>query len=207
MMASSIPVSPRTPGRAFFDGATHAEFDMQVHPSIDPDDLRLEPLADFWHRFVWRGTLPRREDFHPGDFRSLLGNLLLLDRMEDRRQTRFRLVGTTLTGILRRDATGRRVVDTYEPALAERMLHNLDFVATTRSPIRVCTTLTTEAGGLCRGEALLIPLFEGDGPRAPVRMVLGGATWLRVSRSDQVFPSSALRPWDRSLLAERPSLH
>lgn len=206
-MSRSLHLSTRTPGRTFFDGAAQADFDMQVDPSITPDDARLEPLADFWHRFVWRGTLPRRADFHPGDFRSLLGNLLLLDRLEDRQQARFRLVGTALTGILCRDATGRRVTDTYEPMLAERMLHNIDFVVTTRSPVRVCTTLRTEAGGLCRGEALLIPLFGGNGPRAPVSMVLAGATWLRFTRNGQALPGSSLRPWDQSLLADPGRLH
>lgn len=206
-MNSSLHLRTRTLGRRFFDGAACADFDMQVDPSITPDDARLEPLADFWQRAVWRGALPRRADFDPGDFRSLLGNLLLLDRLEDRRQTRFRLVGTALTGILCRDATGRRITDAYEPMLAERMLHNIDFVATTRSPVRVCTTLRTDVGGLCRGEALLIPLFDGNGPRAPVRMVLGGATWLRFARSGQALPGSSLRPWDQSLLAEEGRLH
>ncbi len=206
-MASSIPVSSETPGRAFFDGTARAEFDMHVDPSITPDDERLAPLADFWHRFVWRGVLPRRADFHPGDFRSLLGSLLLLDRLEDREETRFRLVGTALTGILRRDATGRRIIDAYEPMLAERMLRNLDFVVTTRSPVRVCTTLKTEAGGLCRGEALLIPLFESTGPRAPVRMVMGGAIWSRHGRNGIALPGSSLRPWDQPLLADGTRLH
>jgi len=206
-MPTSIHVSPRTPGRVFFDGAAHADFDMQVDSAITPEDGRLAPLADFWHRFVWRGALPRREDFHPGDFRSLLGNFLLLDQLDDRVETRFRLVGTALTGILRRDATGRRVVDTYEPMLAEHMLSNIDFVITTRSPVRVLTTLRTDAGGLCRGEALLIPLFESAGPRAPVRMVLGAATWSRFGRSGEAIHGPALRPWDQSLLADQTRLH
>lgn len=204
-MASSIPVTTRTPGKAFFDGAERAEFDMSVDTAIDPDDPRLAPLADFWQRSVWRGQLPVRGDFHPADFKALLGNLLLLDRIEDREETRFRLIGTALTGILRRDATGRRIADAYEPALAERMLRNIDFVVTTRSPVRVCTTLRTEAGGLCRGEALLLPLFASPGPRSPVRMVLGGATWSRFARDGGPLAVFALDAWENSILSDRPT--
>lgn len=72
-------------------------------------DPRLRDLASYWFSKRAGELPPRRADIDPLQFKPILPNILLLDRVVEagRVRYRYRLVGTTVVAITGRELTGR----------------------------------------------------------------------------------------------------
>ena len=67
---------------------------------------RLAALARLWSRKASGKRLPAREDFDPAELRPWLGRLMLLDVVENGKDFRYRLHGTSLVELFGEDLTG-----------------------------------------------------------------------------------------------------
>lgn len=70
---------------------------------------QLAALAQLWSRKASGKRLPAREDFDATELRPWLGQLMLLDVVDDGRDFRYRLHGTNLVELFGGDLTGRSV--------------------------------------------------------------------------------------------------
>jgi len=135
--------------------------------NLDPD-LRFQSqlLVDL-HRY-WlekRGdrTMPRRADIDPVDpaLRPHLGFVVLTDVME-RGRFRYRMIGSTLTSIVGRDATGKYLDEVYSPADFESMIVACRWVVAQRAPLRITGNLRHANREWIYMESLDLPL-SSDG--------------------------------------------
>ena len=70
---------------------------------------RLRRLYDYWDAARHGRVFPSRRDIDPLDFPYLLGNVMLVDVLDDPRRFRVRLHGTNLVARSRYDLTGKLV--------------------------------------------------------------------------------------------------
>ena len=78
-------------------------------PPPERADARLRGLWEYWKSKRAGTTLPGRAAISPHEMRPWLGNLLLMDVVEEGRDFRYRLHGTQLVQLFGADLTGRLV--------------------------------------------------------------------------------------------------
>ncbi len=67
----------------------------------------LREMRDYWLRLRGDNQIPTREALNPADITRLLPKLVLTDVFEDPQRFRYRLIGTQVTALAERDATGK----------------------------------------------------------------------------------------------------
>ena len=79
----------------------------------DLDDPKFRWMFDYWRERFRGASLPARSDVDPVDFPGLLGQINLIDVVEEPSRTRFRyrLWGSLVTEIMGRDCTGQFLDD------------------------------------------------------------------------------------------------
>lgn len=168
--------------------------------SPEPDPVAIEQS----HRGLWSETLchvvnywcakrngrrmPARRDIDPLELRRLLPNIYLLDVAGPSRY-RYRLIGTTITGRLRSDATGRFVDESLFGEKTPLIVELYDYVVDNRAPVinRGCS-FWSEVDWLSYTSAVLPLSPDGE----TVTMMLGVMDfWLtpRQLRSPQLHKS------------------
>jgi len=126
---------------------------------------------DYWLSLVRGRAIPAREDLDPLDIPRLVPNLMLVDVFRDPQRFRFRLVGTRLTELARRDSTGRGLDASLYGDNLGRVLVDLRACADTGAPVASLDTAPYLENGWIRAEALLLPFGRPDGT---VEMILEG---------------------------------
>lgn len=85
--------------------------DSQPQPYVsDPAVCRSERIASFhahWRALSREGALPARDAIDPMNIKPLLPNILIMDIEPSPLRVRYRLIGTAIAEISRRDITGR----------------------------------------------------------------------------------------------------
>ena len=132
---------------------------------------RLRELRDYWLSLASGRVMPSRDDLDPVDIPRLLPNLMLVDVFRDPQRFRFRLIGTRLTELARRDSTGRWLDASLYGDNVERVLVDLRACADTGAPVASLDTAPYLEKHWIRAEALLLPLGRPDGT---VDMILEG---------------------------------
>lgn len=131
----------------------------------------LRELRDYWLSLAAGRVIPPREALDPLDIPRLLPNLMLVDVFNDPQRFRFRLVGTRLTELARRDSTGRWLDESLYGDNMERVLLDLRACADTGAPVASLDTAPYLENRWMQAEALLLPFGRPDGT---VEMVLEG---------------------------------
>jgi len=72
-------------------------------------DQRLLTLYAYWSAKRGERAMPSRADLDPGDLKTLLPHILLIDVLEDGADFRYRLVGTEIERHIGRPLTGRLI--------------------------------------------------------------------------------------------------
>lgn len=85
---------------------------VKWNPSLDdlPRD-GLQFLLTHWQGMATDGALPLADDLDPIDLRPALGNIMLVDVLDDGRDFRYRLYGSAIAFISSGDKTGHSVID------------------------------------------------------------------------------------------------
>lgn len=139
-------------------------------PSLDDlprDGLRF--LLTHWQGMAKEGGLPLVDDLDPIDLRPALGNIMLVDVLDDGRDFRYRLYGSAIAFISSGDKTGQSVID-FEGIPAQFF-----YVVYRATLIRQCPVYThhfpTGTANFRRWHRLLLPLVDKSG--SVVRFLVG----------------------------------
>ncbi len=143
---------------------------MQHDPSLRFERRELGEFVDLWHAKRDGRPMPARVDFSPLDLKPLLGSVTLVDVEPAPLRFRYRLVGTTITQIVKRDATGRYFDDIYAGRLLETAIAVYAWVVRERAPLRIFSRTGHVRNDIYTYDGVLLPL-SADGER--VNMVLG----------------------------------
>lgn len=146
------------------------ETGMQHDPSLCFERRELGRLVDLWHAKRQDRPMPARADLTPFDLKAFLGNLTLVDVEADPVRFRYRLVGTNVTRIVKRDVTGRYFEDVYAGRLLETAIAVNAWVVRERAPLRIFSRTGHVRNDIYTYDGVLLPLSP-DGER--VNMVLG----------------------------------
>ncbi len=146
------------------------ESGMQHDPSLAFERRELGDVLDIWHAKRRGRPMPARADLTPFDLKAHLGNVILVDVERDPLRFRYRLVGTNITRIVKRDVTGRYFEDIYAGRLLETALAVHAWVVRERAPLRIFSRTGHARNDIYNYDGVLLPL-SADGER--VNMVLG----------------------------------
>jgi hypothetical protein len=111
-----------------------------------------------------------RADFNPFDLKAQLGHLILVDVEHPPIRFRYRLVGTSITQVLRREVTGRYFEEVYEEPRLTALIQAFSWVVDRRSPLRIFSRTGHPGNPVYVYDCLLLPL-SADGKT--VNIVLG----------------------------------
>jgi len=144
---------------------------VQSDPALCFTRLELRELLDIWNEKRRGRRMPARADLSPFDFPTHLGHLFIVGVESVPRRFRYRLVGTEITKILRRDATGRCFEQAYEGRLLATLTEFFSWVAIERMPLRIYCLTGHARNPIYAYDCVLLPLStDGD----TVNMILGG---------------------------------
>lgn len=141
-----------------------------MDPALQFEDPSLAPLLAYWQRKREGVALPSRHDIDPVELKEHLGNLCLVEVLGPPLRLRYRLVGTNITRIMHREATGRCFDELYPVEILPSYLAAYEHLIATRQPLRCYGQSTYPDQNLYRYEILNMPLADADGP---VNMVIG----------------------------------
>lgn len=111
------------------DGVDLTEPTYDVVP--EADHPQVQAFADLWHGKRGTRVIPRRDDFDIEDLGPWMGFVIIMDVIDGGADFRYRLIGTGITTFLRRDYSGRTVMESdYGDARAK-------IVDTFRKPVQV----------------------------------------------------------------------
>ena len=160
------------------------ESGVRCDPGLAFERPELKALLEIWEARRRGRLLPSRADFDPLDLKPHLGHLLLTDVERAPLRFRYRLLGTTITEILRRDATGRYFEEIYAGRLLRELFDAFSRVVETRAPLRIFSTTGHPRNDIYVYDCVLLPL-SADGES--VNMVLGEMrfTFERLARPER----------------------
>jgi hypothetical protein len=159
------------------------ESGVRLDPALAFVRPELKDLLDFWQSRRRGRPMPARADIDPLDLKAHLGHLLLVDVERAPLRFRYRLVGTKITDIIKRDVTGRRFDEIYSGRLLVDLIDAFSTVVETRAPLRIFSTTGHPRNDVYLYDCVLLPL-SADGES--VTMILGEMrfTFERLARDD-----------------------
>lgn len=143
-------------------------------------DLNLESpelieLLALWESRTAGGKLPARTDFDSIELARFGGRIALIEIEPSTKRFRFRLVGTHITGMLNRDASGQYLDELYAPGHYELVVSSYNYCIENKRPIRIESQMTHAEKDHVRFEAIDLPLAS-DGTN--VDMIMKGANYV-----------------------------
>lgn len=142
---------------------------------MDPDMVCRDPLLSDLHAY-WESRkqgrkFPSRRDIDPADLVRHLGNVFLIDVSHDPLRLRYRLLGTRIAEVMRRDSTGKYYDEIYAPELLEAIYRSFRWMFENERPLRTHGDTFYPDRNFYTYEALNLPL-SSDGET--IDMVFGG---------------------------------
>jgi hypothetical protein len=146
---------------------------------FDPSSLAAPHLKEayaYWQGKLKGRAMPSRRDIDPVEMPRLLPYVMLIDVMAEPLDFRYRLVGTEMRAISRRDYTGLRFSEVPGKGRGSVVWDNCETVVTTKAPFsRRPPYVGPER--ITRCENVLLPLSENG---AEVSMILKVVAFERV---------------------------
>lgn len=132
----------------------HADFGLAF------ESRDLAALTDYWRSKRRGDAFPARADIVPGEIRSLLPAVMIVEVVEGGRDFRYRLVGTALARTVRTDPTGLLMSETTAfPEIVARYRWAFREVLRARAPLRtVSDAAVVPELDFLRGENAVLPL-------------------------------------------------
>lgn len=144
---------------------------VELDPDWKQQDPRLRRLGAWWEdACAALGHLPGRQHVDPAGWRGLLAHLYMIDVIEDGKRYRWRLIGTAVTELAGRDATGRYMDDLYDVAGYAEATKSYAAVVASRRPLRSFGTLAFTGRDYSGFDSVEVPL-AADGAR--IDLILG----------------------------------
>jgi hypothetical protein len=130
----------------------------------------LHALRDHWLSLKGDRAMPARADIDPTHIPALLRHLVLVDVMGAPPVFRYRLIGTAVTRIANRDATGRVLDESLYGANTDRVLRTYRETVADKSPKAVREIVQFVDKDWIKIEVLLMPLSSNGGT---IDMIIG----------------------------------
>jgi len=108
---------------------------VEVRELDRPEDPELAALHALWLSRHREAAIPARADFNPGEFRTLLPNVMLVDILPPPDFYRVRLMGEVLVELYGRNMTGLSPRDYQDRRTAERLTGLSRQVVATKRPL------------------------------------------------------------------------
>ncbi|MEH6524468.1 MAG: PAS domain-containing protein [Sneathiella sp.] len=122
----------------------------------------LIELRDYWLEKRRSREFPARADIDPVEFPKLLPQIALVDVTYDPLRFRYRLIGTTITAISERDATGHYIDEDLYGERTENMLWAFKTCTDTKAPIAVREQVQFVKKERVVVEVLVLPMGKTD---------------------------------------------
>ncbi len=151
---------------------------IQADPSAMMSPI-LRQLRDYWLALRGERTMPSRADIDPVHIPALLPHIVLVDVIGAPPVFRYRLVGTGVTEIANRDATGCILDESLYGNNTDRMLLAYRETVADGRPKAVREVVQFVQKDWVRIEVLLMPL-SADGQN--IDMILGAVDMIDASR-------------------------
>ncbi|MCR9212655.1 MAG: PAS domain-containing protein [Proteobacteria bacterium] len=122
----------------------------------------LLSLRDYWVKARGEREFPARKDIDPLHIPKVLPVLTLVDVSHDPLRFRYRLIGTKITEMAKRDATGKWLDEDLYGDRTDDMLWIFRTCSTEKAPIAVRENIQFIDKSWVLVEALAVPLGETD---------------------------------------------
>lgn len=122
----------------------------------------LIELRDYWLEKRKNREFPARADIDPVEFPKLLPQIALVDVTYDPVRFRYRLVGTTITAISERDATGHYIDEDLYGERTENMQWAFKTCLSKKAPVAVREQVQFVKKERVVVEVLILPLGSSD---------------------------------------------
>lgn len=147
-----------------------------IHLSHPKSDLPMRSdvnraLRDHWLSLRTGDALPRWKTFDPAAVRNLLPHLIVVDCLSDPMRFRFRVIGTFVTLMAGRDATGRMLDEELYGERLEAMTWHYRQCAETAEPLATLGTVHFVDRDWVVAEHVFLPFTTSDGA---VDIILAG---------------------------------
>jgi hypothetical protein len=141
--------------------AAREEWYQICDPTLAFSDPIYHELLDLWRTKAGDRKMPRRSDITPRDIKTILRNILILERVEQNpSRYRFRLIGTSTTGVMGHH-TGK-MVDEVLPAASDRLAQSWDLVLETAQPLRFLGRVHLDGKEFLTAENFYVPLANDN---------------------------------------------
>lgn len=131
-------------------------------PPPSSADPRLHALYAYWTAIRGNRSFPARADFDPIDIPDLLPFLSLVDVRPDTHRFHYRLAGTMVVELLRREVTGHPVGTGVKPAELEAVLARYRRVADEKVVIYHHDLMQEQANDYTGIDRLMLPMGDRD---------------------------------------------
>ena len=152
--------------------------DLRRYDSVSMDDFRrnlsnsiLIQLFDFWRDRLDTDGRMRRDRLDPGDIRSVLPYVFIVEPVPGGRQFRYRLVGTYIQSRIQRKIEGLTVEEVREGPIVAHLNNLFAAAAVTGVPAIGVTTLAGKNLPTAIYHRMVLPMSTRDGT---VDQLLGG---------------------------------
>lgn len=143
---------------------------VRILPARDFDNPPLQALHDLWNRKRDSRPMPSRDDFDPLELKDDLGWIVLVDVEHEPVRFRYRLIGTNITHLVGRDATGAYLDELYPPSAERVATSSFREILQSKTPNRILGTMHHAEKGFLEFEAVDLPL-SADGETVNMIMV------------------------------------
>lgn len=144
---------------------------VNLDPGMACRDQLLQELHGYWESKKRGRKFPSRRDIDPAEIVPHLANVILIDVFHDPLRLRYRLLGTRITDVMRRNSTGKFYDEIYEPELLEAIYRSFRWMFQNGQPLRTHGESFYPDRKFYTYEALNLPLST-DGET--IDMVFGG---------------------------------
>lgn len=149
--------------------AERPSFPRRFQMELDPEMAIRSPVVrqglQIWEAARGNREMPSRRDLDPVAMPGrLLSHLLLIDvEHSPRRRYRWRLIGTHVTSVMGRDATGRYWDELYPAEIAEALATGPAWAIEHRRPVRSEGVAPIDERSFLRSENIDMPLSSDGG--------------------------------------------
>lgn len=131
----------------------------------------IHTLFDYWNAIRAGRPAPLRSEIQPGEIRSILPNVFILEREKDE-SYRFRLAGTGLCSIYGMEFRNHNLLSMWQGECVASLRNTLDEVTRNAAVSVIEYTASTSAEREATFEMILMPLAQENGV---ITRVLGAA--------------------------------
>ena len=136
---------------------------MQDQNFSDASDAQIlhpgsRALFRYWETLRAERPCPTREEFELADVKTMLADMVVIDRDYLRNTFKFRLAGTRVCALFGQTLTGRNVLEGWDAFESDVISRHLLTVLNQQQPAVIRMRLTTDRGEIVAAELVTFPV-------------------------------------------------